>query len=83
VSSFLASGTTGCDDALEAAVSRISLEPSVSSVSWNVVEPNAPLAATAEFPELPHQAVARSHAEGVNPTAASLVSIRNVRVSCR
>jgi putative Mg2+ transporter-C (MgtC) family protein len=36
----------GRDDvALEAAVSRLSLEPSVSSVSWNVIEPTAALAA--------------------------------------
>jgi putative Mg2+ transporter-C (MgtC) family protein len=35
----------GCDDvALETAVSRLSLEPSVSSVSWNVIEPAAMLA---------------------------------------
>lgn len=35
----------GRDDvALEAAVSRLSLEPSVSSVSWNATEPAAPLA---------------------------------------
>jgi putative Mg2+ transporter-C (MgtC) family protein len=35
----------GRDDvALEAAVSRLSLEPSVSSVSWNVLEPAALLA---------------------------------------
>ncbi|HYZ52606.1 MAG TPA: MgtC/SapB family protein [Streptosporangiaceae bacterium] len=33
----------GRDDvALEAAVSRLSLEPSVSSVSWNVLEPTTP-----------------------------------------
>ncbi len=32
----------GRDDvALEAAVSRLSLEPSVSSVSWTVVEPTS------------------------------------------
>jgi putative Mg2+ transporter-C (MgtC) family protein len=36
----------GRDDvALEAAVSRLSLEPGVSSVTWNVVEPPVPLAA--------------------------------------
>ena len=36
----------GRDDvALEAAVSRLSLEPSVSSVTWNVVEATLPLAA--------------------------------------
>jgi putative Mg2+ transporter-C (MgtC) family protein len=34
----------GRDDvALEAAVSRLSLEPSVSAVTWNVVEPAVPL----------------------------------------
>jgi putative Mg2+ transporter-C (MgtC) family protein len=33
------------DVALEAAVSRLSLEPSVSSVTWNVVEATVPLAA--------------------------------------
>jgi putative Mg2+ transporter-C (MgtC) family protein len=39
----------GRDDvALEAAVSRLSLEPSVSSVTWNVVQAAAPLAATGE-----------------------------------
>jgi putative Mg2+ transporter-C (MgtC) family protein len=39
----------GRDDiALEAAVSRLSLEPSVSSVSWNVIEATVPLAATDE-----------------------------------
>jgi putative Mg2+ transporter-C (MgtC) family protein len=39
----------GRDDvALEAAVSRLSLEPSVSSVTWNVVEPSVPLAAPEE-----------------------------------
>jgi putative Mg2+ transporter-C (MgtC) family protein len=39
----------GRDDvALEAAVSRLSLEPSVSSVTWNVVEAAAPLAAADE-----------------------------------
>jgi putative Mg2+ transporter-C (MgtC) family protein len=36
----------GRDDvALEAAVSRLSLEPGVSSVTWNVVESAVPLAA--------------------------------------
>jgi putative Mg2+ transporter-C (MgtC) family protein len=39
----------GRDDvALEAAVSRLSLEPSVSAVTWNVVEPAVPLVADAE-----------------------------------
>jgi hypothetical protein len=39
----------GRDDvALEAAVSRLSLEPSVSSVTWNVVESAVPLAAAKE-----------------------------------
>lgn len=39
----------GRDDvALEAAVSRLSLEPSVSSVTWNVVETTASLAAADE-----------------------------------
>jgi putative Mg2+ transporter-C (MgtC) family protein len=39
----------GRDDvALEAAVSRLSLEPSVSAVTWNVVETTAPLAAADE-----------------------------------
>jgi putative Mg2+ transporter-C (MgtC) family protein len=39
----------GRDDvALEAAVSRLSLEPSVSSVSWNVIEAMLPLATAEE-----------------------------------
>lgn len=39
----------GRDDvALEAAVSRLSLEPSVSAVTWNVVETTVPLAAADE-----------------------------------
>ena len=36
------------DVALEAAVSRLSLEPSVSSVTWNVIEATVPLAADDE-----------------------------------
>jgi hypothetical protein len=40
---------SGAEDvALEAAVSRLSLEPSVSSVTWNVVEEPALLAAAEE-----------------------------------
>ena len=39
----------GRDDvALEAAVSRLSLEPSVSAVTWNVIETTVPLAAADE-----------------------------------
>jgi putative Mg2+ transporter-C (MgtC) family protein len=39
----------GRDDvALESAVSRLSLEPSVSAVTWNVVEPEVPLVTTSE-----------------------------------
>ena len=42
-------GRLGRDDvALEAAVSRLSLEPGVSAVTWNVIQPEVPLAALEE-----------------------------------
>lgn len=37
------------DVALKAVVSRLSLEPSVNSVTWNLAEPAVPLVAAGEW----------------------------------